>query len=93
MRQRYRRRRDALLDVLAGHPIRGIAAGLHLVLDVEDEAALVRAAAARGLALDGLAPYWHDPAGRPQGLVLGYAAAPEHAYAQTLATLRTSLRR
>jgi GntR family transcriptional regulator/MocR family aminotransferase len=93
MRQRYRRRRDALLEVLAGRPTRGVAAGLHLVLDVDGESALVAAAAARGLALDGLAPYWHDPAGRPQGLVLGYAAAPEHAYAQTLAALRTSLPR
>jgi GntR family transcriptional regulator/MocR family aminotransferase len=93
MRQRYRRRRDALLEVLAGRPTRGVAAGLHLVLDVEGESALVAAAAARGLALDGLAPYWHDPAGRPEGLVLGYAAAPEHAYAQTLAALRRSLPR
>jgi GntR family transcriptional regulator/MocR family aminotransferase len=95
MRQRYRRRRDALLAVLAGRPTRGIAAGLHLVLDVEPgaEAALVARAAERGLALDGLAAYWHDRAGRPEGLVLGYAAAPEHAYAQTLDVLRTSLRR
>ena len=42
MRQRYRRRRDALLAVLAGRPTRGIAAGLHLVLDVEDEAEIAR---------------------------------------------------
>jgi GntR family transcriptional regulator/MocR family aminotransferase len=93
MRQRYRRRRDALLATLEGRPTRGIAAGLHLVLDVEDESALIAAAAARGLALDGLAPFWHDPAGQPLGLVLGYAAAPEHAFVQTLETLRTSLRR
>jgi GntR family transcriptional regulator / MocR family aminotransferase len=93
MRQHYRRRRDALLEVLAGRPTRGIAAGLHLVLDVAGEAEVVAAAAAHGLALDGLRPYWHDPAGKPQGLVLGYAAAPQHAYAQTLATLRTSLPR
>jgi GntR family transcriptional regulator/MocR family aminotransferase len=93
MRQRYRRRRDALLEVLAGRSTRGVAAGLHLVLDVDDEDEIVAAAAARGLALDALGPYWHDPAGRPQGLVLGYAAAPEHAYAGTLATLRRSLPR
>jgi GntR family transcriptional regulator/MocR family aminotransferase len=93
MRQRYRRRRDALLDVLGGRPTRGIAAGLHLLLDVEDEAALVAAAAARGLALDALGPYWHDARDQPQGLVLGYAAAPEHAYAQTLAVLKKSLPR
>src|SRR5262249_38310118 len=94
MRQRYRRRRDALLEVLAGRSPRGIAAGLHLVLDLApgEEAALVAAGAARELALDGLGPHWHDPEGRPEGLVLGYAAAPEHAYAQTLAALREVLR-
>ena len=95
MRQRYRRRRDALLDTLAGRRVRGVAAGLHLVLDLApgDEAPLIARAAADGLALDGLGAYWHDPAGRPEGLVLGYAAAPEHAYARTLAALRTSLPR
>jgi GntR family transcriptional regulator/MocR family aminotransferase len=93
MRQHYRRRRDALLEVLAGRPTRGIAAGLHLVLDIEGEAEVVAAAAARGLALDGLGPYWHDARGKPEGLVLGYAAAPEHAYGQTLEVLRTSLPR
>jgi GntR family transcriptional regulator/MocR family aminotransferase len=72
-----------------------VAAGLHLVLDLGpgEEAPVIARAAARGLALDGLGAYWHDPAGRPEGLVLGYAAAPEHAYAQTLAALRTSLPR
>jgi GntR family transcriptional regulator/MocR family aminotransferase len=95
MRQRYRRRRDALLAALAGRRVRGVAAGLHLVLDLApgEEAPLIARAAADGLALDGLGAYWHDPAGRPEGLVLGYAAPPEHAYAQTLAALRTSLPR
>jgi len=65
------------------------------VLDLApgEEAPLIARGAVRGLALDGLGAYWHDPAGRPEGLVLGYAAAPEHAYAQTLAALRTSLPR
>jgi GntR family transcriptional regulator / MocR family aminotransferase len=95
MRQRYRRRRDALLDTLAGRRVRGVAAGLHLVLDLPpgEEAPLITRGAEEGLALDGLAAYWHDPKDRPEGLVLGYAAPPEHAYAQTLAVLRTSLPR
>jgi GntR family transcriptional regulator/MocR family aminotransferase len=97
MRQRYRRRRDALLAVLAGRRVRGVAAGLHLVLEVEEEAALEARAAERGLAVEGLRAFWHDPAGRAEGLVLGYAAPPEHAYARTLAALaellRTSSRR
>jgi GntR family transcriptional regulator / MocR family aminotransferase len=95
MRQRYRRRRDALLSTVADRAPRlrprGIAAGLHLVLDLppgcsEDD---VRDRAAAGsLAVGVLGPFRHAPkAGDPQGLVVGYAAPPEHAYAQALATL------
>ena len=54
MRTRYRRRRDALLARLGSRRTRGIAAGLHLVVDVGDEAAVVEAAARRSLALHGL---------------------------------------
>ncbi len=57
----------------------GIAAGLHLVAHLPadiDEAAVVDAAARRGLAVDGLARYRLGGAGRP-GLVIGYAALSE----------------
>jgi GntR family transcriptional regulator/MocR family aminotransferase len=95
MRQRYRRRRDLLLSVLADHApslrTRGVAAGLHVALEVPSEAELVARAAERSLALSGLAPFWHRPDGAPQGVVLGYAAPPEHAYAQTLAALAEAL--
>ena len=97
MRQRYRRRRDQLLDLLATHApalrTRGVAAGLHVALDVPDEAALVAHAAERSLALNGLGPFWHEPREDRQGVVLGYAAPPEHAYGRTLATLADALRR
>ena len=60
----YRRRRDALLAALREHAPElepaGIAAGLHLVAylpDGVDEAAVVEAAARRGVAVYGLAPY------------------------------------
>jgi GntR family transcriptional regulator/MocR family aminotransferase len=87
-RQRYRRRRDQLLDLLAGRRTHGIAAGLHLVLEVESEASTLARAAGHSLALQPLAPFWHEPrASHPQGIVLGYAAPPEHAYARTLAAL------
>jgi GntR family transcriptional regulator / MocR family aminotransferase len=89
MRQRYRRRRDALLEVVGR--ARGVAAGLHLVVGVEDEAAALDAAAREGVALDTLGPYWHDTG--PPGLVLGYAAAPEHGYAQALEALRRTVAR
>jgi GntR family transcriptional regulator / MocR family aminotransferase len=95
MRQRYRRRRDALLELLADRApalrTRGVAAGLHVVLDVPDEAALVARAAERSLALSRLGTFWHHPRRAPQGVVLGYAAPPEHAYAQTLAALADAL--
>ncbi len=96
MRQRYRRRRDALLDLLRarapGVHARGIAAGLHVVLDLapaglgEDE--VMARAAERSLGLMALRPFWQAPPGPgSDGVVVGYAAAPEHAYAQALAVL------
>jgi GntR family transcriptional regulator/MocR family aminotransferase len=95
MRQRYRRRRDLLLALLGGRVpgmrTRGVAAGLHVVLELPAggpaEAEVLARAAERSLALHALGPYWHVPRERPQGLVLGYAAPPEHTYAQTLAAL------
>lgn len=97
-RLRYRRRRDLLIDLLAAHqpPLtpRGIAAGLHVVVDLPagtDEPELAARAAGNGLTLNTLTPLWHDPTGKPAGLTLGYAAPPDHAFAETLATLATVL--
>ncbi|HEY7523997.1 MAG TPA: PLP-dependent aminotransferase family protein [Candidatus Limnocylindrales bacterium] len=78
MRPIYRRRRDAMLDALRRHlpgarPV-GASAGLHILAwlpDGVDEAALVRGAAARGVGVDGMAPY-HGGRGGPPGLLLGY---------------------
>jgi GntR family transcriptional regulator/MocR family aminotransferase len=97
MRLRYRRRRDVLVDALqarfAAESIGGTAAGLdlHVLLpDVERERELLQAAAERGLALHGLASsgYAHggEEAGRA-GLIVGYAAPPEHAYAGAVQVL------
>jgi GntR family transcriptional regulator/MocR family aminotransferase len=90
MRARYRRRRDALLELLGDRHTRGIAAGLHLVVDVEDEAVVLAAGDREGVALHGLAPFWHDTGA--QGLVIGYAAPPQHAYAAALDALGRALR-
>jgi GntR family transcriptional regulator/MocR family aminotransferase len=93
MRHRYRRRRDALLELLAtATPAlrpRGIAAGLHVVVDLPAgrESAVLAAARTSDLELTGLSSFWHDPVGRPEGIAIGYAAAPEHAYARTLVLL------
>jgi len=86
MRQRYRRRRDSLLARLGGRRTLGIAAGLHVVVEVDSEAEVLARAATNDLALESLQRYWHRDA-RFQGLVIGYAAPPEHAFAAALDTL------
>jgi GntR family transcriptional regulator/MocR family aminotransferase len=91
MRARYRRRRDALLTLLGNRRTHGIAAGLHLVVDVEDGQAAMAAGAREGVALRDLSPFWHDSG--PHGLVIGYAAPPEHAYAAALEALGRALDR
>ncbi|MFH8384552.1 PLP-dependent aminotransferase family protein [Kitasatospora sp. NPDC018058] len=98
MRRRYRDRRDQLVAALAANAphieVSGIAAGLHAVLRLEPgtERSVLKAATYRGLALDGLADYRH-PAVTPEampttdGLVVGYATPPDHAYPAALAAL------
>ena len=68
----------------------GIAAGLHVVVElptVADEHRAVARAEERGLALSGLG--WYDLArgGARAGLVIGYARPPEHAYTTAIARL------
>jgi GntR family transcriptional regulator/MocR family aminotransferase len=47
-----------------------------------------RAVAEHSLAVGTLGPFRHEPRPTdPQGLVIGYAAPPEHAYGQALAAL------
>ncbi|CAG7636656.1 Transcriptional regulator, GntR family [Actinacidiphila bryophytorum] len=103
-RLRYRRRRDLLVERLAGAPGRpgsqvlGIAAGLHALVslpeDGPDEAAVLRRAAAEGLAVGALGEHWHaqGAAGRPQGLIVGYGTPGEGAYPAALAALTRALR-
>jgi GntR family transcriptional regulator/MocR family aminotransferase len=97
MRPRYGRRREALLEALARHvPEAGVeegAAGLYelaLLPDGVDEAALIAAAAARGLGLEGLALHSFRP-GSPPGLVLGFAGYPEPAIERSVRLLAESL--
>ncbi|WP_420879376.1 PLP-dependent aminotransferase family protein [Rhodococcus sp. (in: high G+C Gram-positive bacteria)] len=94
MRQRYRARRNRLTAALAEHAPHieptGIAAGLHAVLRLPPgtEESTVDAAAAQGIALDGLASYRHpDAAPAFDGLVVGYAAPSDHALTPALAAL------
>jgi GntR family transcriptional regulator/MocR family aminotransferase len=98
MRPLYRRRRDALLAALGTHAPElepaGIAAGLHLVAylpDDVDETAVVEAAARRGVAAYGLAPYRLEREGRP-GLIFGYATLSERALAEGVEILAEAIR-
>ncbi|MER5896139.1 PLP-dependent aminotransferase family protein [Streptomyces sp. NPDC001876] len=101
MRRRHRRRRDQLVAALERSApqvrVSGIAAGLHAVLELPrgTERSVVRAAAWQGLAVDGLSSYLHPAAvgatARRDGLVVGYATPPEHAYEEALAALCRAL--
>jgi GntR family transcriptional regulator/MocR family aminotransferase len=92
MRLRYRRRRDLLLDALAGRHVRGAAAGLNLYLEVDDEEACVDAAAARGVAVQGAVTTGYFDGGGIPGLMIGYAAAPEHAFRGAVDALVAAMR-
>jgi GntR family transcriptional regulator / MocR family aminotransferase len=99
MRQRYRRRRDQLLALLADHAPafrpRGIAAGLHLMLELgpgaPGEQELIERAAQRSLALAGMRSYWHGDGGGRAGVILGYSAPAPHEFSATLAALGATL--
>jgi GntR family transcriptional regulator/MocR family aminotransferase len=88
-RLRYRRRRDQLLDRLgARSKVRGIAAGLHALVEVADETEVLARAAEEGLAVGHLGEHWHTAdAGRPQGLVVGYGTPRERVYPEALEVL------
>ncbi|MET1007131.1 MAG: PLP-dependent aminotransferase family protein, partial [Propionibacteriaceae bacterium] len=97
-RQRYRRRRDQLRQILGQQVpaarITGIAAGLHALVtlpDGLDEASVIERAARHGLALQGLRTYRADDTYHPPALVVGYATPPDHAYTGALARLATIL--
>jgi GntR family transcriptional regulator/MocR family aminotransferase len=90
----YRRRRDATLDALStslpGAVPTGIAAGLHVYVELPnwcDEAQLVEAARKRGLLIEGASWHWSAPQSAPPALVLGYGATDERAIREGLAIL------
>jgi len=97
-RLRYRRRRDRLIGALAqvrpGPRVTGLAAGLHAVLHLPPgraEADVVTAAAARGLAVDGMRGYRPPGIDHPEALVLGYGTPPAHAFTAAVTRLRAVL--
>ncbi len=93
----YRRRRDRLVALVREQApeirISGVAAGMHAVLDLprgstEDD--IIKRAAARGLALEGLGSFTSQSPPTP-GLVIGYGTPPPHAFTAALARLLAAL--
>jgi GntR family transcriptional regulator/MocR family aminotransferase len=88
MRQRYRRRRDRLVERLQPFDvgISGLSAGLHLLLTLPDgtEAEILRRAGEAGIALSGLALLRHPDAGpeipSTDGIVVNFGTPAEHAF-------------
>ncbi|MFI0409112.1 PLP-dependent aminotransferase family protein [Actinomadura sp. 3N508] len=98
-RLRYRRRRTLLLDRVAAVPglaVHGVPAGLHSLLTLSaigpTEAEVLDRCAAHGLGIRGLTELHHDPDGRPQGLLVGFAAPSERGYPAALDALFAVLR-
>ncbi len=80
MRVRYHARRNRMVDALATElpeaVVRGIAAGLHVTVELpagDDEEAIRHEAGRRRVALSTMNDYRPAPTGRPPTLVLGYA--------------------
>jgi GntR family transcriptional regulator/MocR family aminotransferase len=90
----YRRRRDRLIAALGaampGPPITGVAAGLQAVLRLPPgvrEADVVAAAAARGLALDGMRGHCAHGITHPEAIVIGYGTPAAHSFTTAVARL------
>lgn len=98
MRLRYQHRREVMLQALAQRlpqaRISEGAAGLYELVELPqgtDEAALVAAAAERGVGVEGLSLHRFNPAG-PPGLVLGFGCLPEPAIDRGVRLLAEALR-
>jgi len=86
MRARYRGRRDALVEALTATlpeaAVGGVAAGLHVTLQLPDsdsEQAIREEANRRGVELETMNDYRPGARSRPPALLLGYGQMPEHA--------------
>jgi GntR family transcriptional regulator/MocR family aminotransferase len=97
-RQRYRRRRDALIAALDQHlpdaTVAGVAAGLHALVElppgVEEERA-VTASRARGIGLAALSELRSGDARMLPSLLLSYAAMPEATIARGVRELALAI--
>jgi GntR family transcriptional regulator/MocR family aminotransferase len=95
----YRRRRDrlvtALRDDVPGQAVRGAAAGMHVLLALDegaDDVAIAAAAATHGIGVRALSPLHLEPASS-RGLLLGYGRLPETRIEPAVAALAAVIRR
>ena len=98
-RTRYRARRDRMVRSLAEHlpdgRVRGVAAGLHVLLELPagtDAAAVVRRAAAAGVRVANLDTYRFLDLPEAPGLVLGYGNLADHQVDEAVARLAAAVR-
>jgi GntR family transcriptional regulator/MocR family aminotransferase len=98
-RRIYRRRRDALAAAIETHlpklRVQGMAAGLHLMLDLgprADERAVVGEALARGIRVMPGSRYRAKPGDGPPALVLGYGGIDEERVPEGVRRLALVLR-
>jgi len=95
----YRRRRDRLVTALATHlphlQPRGVAAGLHLMIELgsaASEQGIVAAAASRSIRLSGASPYRAIREAGPPALILGYGGLEESSISEAVRHLAMLLR-
>jgi GntR family transcriptional regulator/MocR family aminotransferase len=94
MRARYRRRRDVLVEALHAHLpgrlVTGIAAGLHVVLELERdeiEKSICVLAQERGIAVESLGRHSLPGYDGPAGLLIGYGGIAEPAISSAIGEL------
>jgi GntR family transcriptional regulator/MocR family aminotransferase len=94
MRKIYRGRRDALVAAVERRlprlAVRGIAAGLHVLLELprgSSEESICREARSRGLLIESLSQHALPGYSGPQGLLIGYGAILEPAIAEAVEEL------
>jgi GntR family transcriptional regulator/MocR family aminotransferase len=99
MRARYHARRNRMVEALAAElpeaTVRGIAAGLHVTVELpptDDEAAIRREAALRQIALSSMRDYRPTATGGPPTLILGYSQMSENRVGQGIRELATAVR-
>ena len=98
-RKRYRAKRALLLEAVAAAApelaVRGVAAGLHAVLELPPgvaEEPVVAAAAAEGVTVQGLGAFTRRHR-RPPGLVVGYGLPSERQLREAVAVLAAAIAR